>query len=175
MEFRGHLIEYENLFSQERPVLFSPRYLSAAISHGWRALEVSLKLDACRMHQVSRNSSIHLYIVVLWALLVAPAASAQISVGRSLPQVGDKDQVKKVADNFEAMMLGHMYGEMEKSPWGEDSQGPFAQSPTEKLYRSWLNSEIMGKMAQSRPLKIGDLVEDQLNGKVGIRRRTLVK
>lgn len=155
-------------FSQEKPLPFSPSESSSGVSQGWSHQRITALLEACRMHRFTRNSSIRFFFIL-----------ACVGVANSMAQTRSAsrpDPVRSTANQFEAMMLSQIYQELENSSLSQNSgEGVFAVSPTEKIYRSWLNHEVMTRMADHRPLKIGDLVEDQLRGNVGIRKRGLIK
>lgn len=141
------------------------------ISQGWQKFMRDSGLDTCRMHQTTRNSSIR-FLLPMIGMLAWPAFSeAQIYQEKTT-----QEQVKDVGDSFEALMLSHLYGQLDKPVFENDSRdNPFATTPTEKLYKSWLTDEVLKKMAQQRPLKFGDMVEKQLQGNRSNDGRTLLK
>ncbi len=146
--------------------------------HGWNLTKKSTKsrLDNRSRRHVAENFSTQTLTLIAGAFLLlifvpreAAATDQQVA-----------DRYKEVGDQYEAFMMQRLYDQMQQSNRlveAGDTNNPFAPSHAEMVWRGMLNEQIMKNLAPRRQLGIGDLVERQLNGNIGVgsRVRTLVK
>lgn len=111
------------------------------------------------------NSSIQLFVLVLAGLLPAVGQTAERDLGAD-------PRVEQVGNDFEALMLGHLYRQMSEAQgfMDEGRDNPFKPSPAEKIFRAMREDEMVKRIAVTRPLGVGDMVVRQLQGRGGVPR-----
>lgn len=145
-------------------------------SKNWLNSSQGKPYEACicqrRKRHESGNSSIQLFLLALVPLFFLGAGF--LTMPARAERASQDEQIRQTGDAFEAMMLTRMQESMEKSQGmlepGESN--PFAPSHAEMIYRGMLREHVMKDMAKRRPLGIGNLVERQLRGQIGIGRRS---
>ncbi|MBS1985808.1 MAG: rod-binding protein [Bdellovibrionales bacterium] len=101
-------------------------------------------------------------------MVLGTAAMAQATA----PAAPRRDAYQEAGDEFEALMLQHLYNQMQNagSFVSEGEDNPFAPSPAEKIFRGMRDEVVMKRLATQRPLGFGDMVTRQLKGQGGIGR-----
>lgn len=133
-------------------------------SHGWPAQDAK-RLGERWKRPVFRNSSTQFFRstrVALLLLVVASVMWAEVSKA--------KPEHSQVAENFEALMLSHLYSQIENSGRWVDvgDENPFAPTQAQRIFEGFRNQEMLKVLAARRPLGVADMVQRQLSGQNGI-------
>lgn len=125
-----------------------------------------------RMRSLTKNSSIHLFFLLIVILLAM--RGTQVFAANA---EGTEAKIQAVGDDFEALMLQRLFGQMRAANQLVNSgdNNPFAPSHAEMIFRGMQEQAMMKQLAARRPLGIGNMVVRQLKGLSGIAPRPLLK